>query len=216
VPSGSRVAGNTALAARPSTAGERDLTPSLSVVPAADAPSPRTPFVVLVLFLIGAGLVALLLLNTAVNQNAFRLHALETEKKALDLQQQQLERDLLELNGPGPLQAAANRLGLVSEGTPGYIQLPDGKIVGVPTPAKASPGQQPPAQQSGSSTLDSPPPAQGGSVKPGGESGAGTKPDATKPDSGKHDSGKPSSSTEAGGTANANTGQQPPGDGGGR
>jgi hypothetical protein len=176
------VAGNTALAARTAPATERITRPELSVVPAAEAPSPRMPFVVLVLALIAAGLIALLLLNTAINENAFRLHSLETNKKALDLRQQQLEQDILELENPGPLNAAAQRQGLVPIGQPAFIELPDGKIIGVPTPARALPSpranpqpsaRQSPAAKTGSSTPDSaapgnaPPPGVGGSVKPG-------------------------------------------------
>jgi hypothetical protein len=146
------VAGNTALDARTAPASERITRPELSVVPAADAPSPRMPFVVLVLALIGAGLIALLLLNTAINENAFRLHNLDTNKKALDLRQQQLEQDILELENPGPLNAAAQRQGLVPIGQPAFIELPDGKIIGVPTPARAVPSPkanpQPSARQS--------------------------------------------------------------------
>jgi hypothetical protein len=168
---------------------------------------------VLVLFLIGAGLVALLLLNTAVNQNAFRLHALEAQKKALDLRQQQLERDLLELNGPGRLLAAANRLGLVSEGTPGYIQMPDGRIVGVPTPAKAVPGQEQPS--AGSSTPDTTPPAEGGSVKPGSPAKPGTS--AQSQSAAKAgDTAKPGATAKRGGAPAGRSAGQPPGTGGGQ
>jgi hypothetical protein len=187
------VAGNTALAPRPSITVEPDPAPSLSVVPAAEAPSPRTPFVVLVLFLIGAGLVGLLLLNTAIAENAFRLHSLEKEKKVLDLQEQQLERDLRKVDGPGPLAAAANRLGLVPEGQPAYIQLPEGRIVGVPTPAKAVPRhRKQPASGPGAAGArgqvpgpgSQAPPAVGGSVQPGAAATGPANPAAGQPPGG--------------------------------
>jgi hypothetical protein len=121
------------------------------VVPPADVPAPRTPFVLLVVVLVAAGLVGLLLLNTAINENAFRLHEVEQRQETLDLREQQLEGDLERLEAPGTLQAAARRLGLVPAGNPAYIHLPSGRVVGVPTPARApaAPVTKPPASPAG-------------------------------------------------------------------
>jgi hypothetical protein len=110
--------------------------PRLRVVPPANLPAPRAPFVLLVLGLVVAGLVALLMLNTLVNENSFRLHALTTEQQKLDLREQQLKRQVDTLETPGSMEAAARRLGLVPAGTPAFIALPGGKVLGVPTPAK--------------------------------------------------------------------------------
>lgn len=99
------------------------------------APAPRAPFVLLVLGLITAALVGLVLLNTAINENAFRLHSLQKEQKALDLSEQQLQRDVAQLQSAGALDAAARRLGLVPAGQAAFIQLPSGTIIGKPTPA---------------------------------------------------------------------------------
>ncbi len=73
----------------------------LSVVPSVASPAPRTPFVLLILVLVAAGLVGLLLLNTAINENVFRLHDLQKEKEALDLREQQLDRDIERAGGAG-------------------------------------------------------------------------------------------------------------------
>jgi hypothetical protein len=94
--------------------------------------------VVLVLGLLVAGLVSLLMLNTLVNENSFRIHALQTEQEKLDLREQQLQRDIDRRETTPALAAAATRLGLVPAGTPAFIELPDGKVLGVPTPAKAT------------------------------------------------------------------------------
>jgi hypothetical protein len=99
--------------------------PRLRVVPPANLPAPRAPFVLLVLGLVVAGLVALLMLNTLVNENSFRIHALTTKQEQLD-----------KLETPGSMEAAARRLGLVPAGTPAFIELPSGQVLGVPTPAK--------------------------------------------------------------------------------
>jgi hypothetical protein len=111
-------------------------TPQLRVVPPASLPAPRAPFVLLVLGLVVAGLVSLLMLNTLVNENSFRIHALTTEQEQLDLREGQLKRQVDGLETPGSMEKAALRLGLVPAGTPAFIQLPSGRVLGVPTPAK--------------------------------------------------------------------------------
>ncbi|WP_163569170.1 hypothetical protein [Fodinicola feengrottensis] len=104
--------------------------------PPAASSAPRTPFVVLILGLVIAGMVCLLLLNTAVNQNSFQLNTLQRNQKVLDLKEQGLHQDVNQLQAPGTLAAAARRLGWVPAGQPAFIRLPDGRILGVPTPAK--------------------------------------------------------------------------------
>jgi hypothetical protein len=56
----------------------------------------------------------------------------------MDQKEQQQSQNLEDAQSPGNLRAAAKRLGLVPAGTPAFITLPDGKIVGVPTPATAT------------------------------------------------------------------------------
>jgi len=74
-------------------------------------------------------------LNTKINENSFRLNDLKATQAALDVQEQQLQQQLADLESPGNLRAAATRLGLVPAGTPAFISLPDGRVVGVPQPA---------------------------------------------------------------------------------
>lgn len=100
-----------------------------------DRPAPRAPFIMLVLALVVAGMVGLVLLNTAVNENAFQLHELNKNKKELDMREQQLRRDVAELESAGALDAASKRLNLVDAGAPAFIKLPNGEVSGVPTPA---------------------------------------------------------------------------------
>jgi hypothetical protein len=108
---------------------------SLRAVPPAALPVPRAPFVILVLTLLGGGLVALLLLNTSINENAFRLHDLQMRQQALDLHEDLSRRDVERLEAPGTLIAAARRMGLVPAGSPAFIRLSDGKVLGNPKPA---------------------------------------------------------------------------------
>jgi hypothetical protein len=113
--------------------------PRLRLVPAANLAAPRAPFVMLVLALVVGGLVSLLMLNTLVNENSFRIHELTEQQDELALTEQRLQRQLDERETTPALAAEAERLGLVPAGTPAFIRLPDGKVLGVPTPAKASP-----------------------------------------------------------------------------
>ncbi|MGK5501159.1 septum formation initiator family protein [Streptomyces sp. URMC 125] len=94
----------------------------------------RTPFVVLVVLLLGSGLLALLLLNAAVNQGSFELSELERQAEELTDEEQALQQELDSYSAPGPLTERARELGLVPGGNPVFI-LPDGTVRGVPEPA---------------------------------------------------------------------------------
>jgi hypothetical protein len=117
----------------------------LRVAPPAPVTVPRAPFVALVLVVVVAGVLGILVLNTKINENAFRLSHLQDQQTSLNQQEQQLDQQLAALDSPGSLAAAARRLGLVPAGTPAFIQMPDGTVVGVPQPATGLPsvtGQQ--------------------------------------------------------------------------
>lgn len=118
--------------------------PDLTVVPPPRLRAPKAPFVVLVLALLGGGLVALLLLNTALAQGAFTLHDLQRRGVTLTETQQALERQLADEQQPGALARRAKALGMVPGGVPAFVRLPGGKILGrphtavpVPPPATA-------------------------------------------------------------------------------
>ncbi len=118
---------------RGATAAATHAVPTAPVGPALRLP--RAPFVLLLVGIIVVGAVGVLVLNTKINENSFRLGDLKQTQAALSLQEQQLEQQLAVLSDPGNLRAAATRLGLVPAGTPAYISLPDGRVVGVPQPA---------------------------------------------------------------------------------
>jgi hypothetical protein len=105
------------------------------VAPPTPVSLPRPAFLVLVVAIVVGGVLGVLLLNTKINENAFRLDDLRAGQAALDLQEQQLAQALAEKESPGNLAAEARRLGLVPAGTPAFIRLPDGRVVGVPRPA---------------------------------------------------------------------------------
>lgn len=113
--------------------------PALRLAPPPPVKVVRTPFVILVIVVVVAGVMGILMLNTRINQNAFRLAALREEQTKLDLRQQQLEQQIAQYESPGNLAAAAAKLGLVEPGSPAFIVLPDGKVIGVPRPATETP-----------------------------------------------------------------------------
>ncbi len=100
---------------------------------------PRTPFIVVLVLVVVAGVLGILVLNSKINQNAFKLDALRASQAELNLRQQQLEQFIAEKESPGSLAAAAAKLGLSDPGPPAFILLPDGKVIGVPRPATGTP-----------------------------------------------------------------------------
>ncbi|MDG9715347.1 hypothetical protein [Streptomyces sp. DH24] len=94
----------------------------------------RTPFVLLVVLLLGGGLIGLLVLNSALSEGSFRLDDLERQTQDLTDEEQALQRDVDAYSAPDALQRRARELGMVPGGDPAFLG-PDGKVKGVPSPA---------------------------------------------------------------------------------
>ncbi|MGR6321120.1 hypothetical protein Q2K19_20160 [Micromonospora soli] len=124
-------------AERPRTTGAPS--PRLRVAPPPPVRVPRAPFAGLIVVLVVGGVLGILAVNTKINENAFRLEKLQQQQAKLDVDQQQLEKEIAEQKAPGNLTANARKLGLVESGEPAYIRLPDGKMIGVPHPAEGAP-----------------------------------------------------------------------------
>jgi len=112
--------------------------PRLRVAPPAPISAPRAPFIAVMIALVIAGVLGILLVNTKTNENSFQISKLQDEQTTLDNQQQQLENQLAHYESVGNLDALAKAQGLV-RGTPAWIRLPDGKVIGVPKPATGEP-----------------------------------------------------------------------------
>jgi hypothetical protein len=112
--------------------------PRLTVVARAATRAPRIPFVVLVVTLLIGGLVGLLLLNTALQRGAYTTTALRDQADVLAQRQQQLEVQVDAMAEPQQLARRAQRLGMVADASPGFLQLSDGTIVGAPQAGKSS------------------------------------------------------------------------------
>lgn len=107
------------------------------------ATAARTPFVVLVVTLLAGGLISLLLLNSAVNQDSFELDKLQKETDGYTDQQQELQQEVDGYSAPGSLEQRARQLGMVPGGDPAFLG-PDGKVHGSAAPATAPPTTAPP------------------------------------------------------------------------
>ena len=104
--------------------------------PAGPGQAARTPFVLLVVLLLGGGLIGLLVLNSALSEGAFKLDDLQKETKSLTDEEQALQRDVDAYSAPDALQRRASELGMVPGGDPAFLD-PDGTVKGVPSPAVA-------------------------------------------------------------------------------
>ena len=102
------------------------------------ATAARTPFVVLVVTLLAGGLMSLLLLNAAVNQDSFELNKLQKETTGYTDEQQALQQDVDGYSAPGSLQQRARQLGMVPGGDPAFLD-PNGTVRGTASPATAPP-----------------------------------------------------------------------------
>ncbi len=93
--------------------------PRLKVAPPPPVTGPRVPFVALILALVVGGVLGILVVNTKIAENAFRIERLKQNGTALDLQQQELQREIAQAKAPGNLTAAARKLGMVGRRQPG-------------------------------------------------------------------------------------------------
>jgi len=106
----------------------------LRVAPPLPVNVARAPFVALLIGLVVVGVVGILVLNTAINANQFRLNHLQSQQANLDQQEDQLKQNLDQLESPGSLLAAARSLGLVPAQSVTFLTLPNGQTVGAPQP----------------------------------------------------------------------------------
>ncbi|MFE5332600.1 cell division protein FtsL [Embleya sp. NPDC056575] len=131
----------------------------------------RTPFVVLVVALLGGGLLSLLLLNTALNQGSFEVGRLQKRQDQLTDDREALQRELDAKAAPGELARRAQELGLVPGGSAVFIDPATGRVLGVPKAATSKPPLVPeaPATPAGATAA---PPAGGGPGAPVAQAGA--------------------------------------------
>jgi hypothetical protein len=88
-----------------------------------------------------AGILAIvvtqLLLSVGLSHGAYEISALAKQQTQLTWEKQAVTDDLLEVSSPQFIAANAQALGMVISGTPAYLRLSDGGIVGVPAAGTA-------------------------------------------------------------------------------
>lgn len=109
--------------------------PALRVVTPAPRQAGRAPFVVLCSLLMSLGLMALLALNLSLASGSYALHDITARAEVLRAEQSELEERVALQQTPARLAARATELGMVASGTPAYLRLTDGAIIGTATPA---------------------------------------------------------------------------------
>ncbi|HEY3016744.1 MAG TPA: hypothetical protein VGJ41_16645 [Nocardioides sp.] len=107
----------------------------LTVVPRTRSHAPRVPFVTLVTLVLLGGVVGLLLFNTSMQQASFASTELEEQATNLDAREQTLQMELDGLRDPQRVAQRAHQLGMVQPGSPAFLVLGSGKVLGDPTPA---------------------------------------------------------------------------------
>lgn len=108
----------------------------LTVVPRRATTAPRVPFVTLVSMLLVGGVVGLLLFNTNMQQGSFVASSMEQQAAVLAGKEESLRMQLHRLRDPQHVAARAKKLGMVPAGSPAFIRLSDGRVLGSPEAAQ--------------------------------------------------------------------------------
>ena len=115
-------------------------TPRLRVVTGAPPKPGGATFGIICVTLLAAGLLGLLLLNTALAQGSFTLHDLRATSDQLTDTQEALSQSLAASKSPANLASKAAGMGMVPAQSAAFLRLSDGKVIGVARPAKRAPG----------------------------------------------------------------------------
>jgi hypothetical protein len=94
----------------------------------------RFPFLLVLIGTFGLGMVGLLMLNTTLQNQAFQARSLNRQATELTYVQADLENRLDQTAAPAELARLASRAGMRPNPHPAFLVLPQGKIIGEPTP----------------------------------------------------------------------------------
>ena len=106
----------------------------LTVVPRRRTRAARVPFVTLVSLMLLGGVIGLLLFNTSMQQASFAATSLEGQASSLSAREQTLRMELDVLRNPQHVAEQARKMGMVTAGSPAFLRLSDGKILGQAAP----------------------------------------------------------------------------------
>ena len=82
--------------------------------------------------------IAQLALSIGVSNGAYRLSSLQQQQKQISRDYQASTEAVDKLSSPQNLAANATALGMVTNGSPVYLRLSNGQVIGAPTPATGS------------------------------------------------------------------------------
>jgi len=103
------------------------------------ARSPRMPFILLLVGLLGGAIVSLLVISTTLAQGAFRITSLQEQNASLVRQEQTLTNEVAQAGNPAVIAKQAEQLGMRPNPHLGFIDPQTGKIVvGKPSRAEAA------------------------------------------------------------------------------
>lgn len=94
----------------------------------------RAPFLLVMVAVFGLGMAGLLMLNTTLQNQAFESRALSRQVTELVYTEADLQNQVNTLAAPPELARQASALGMRPNPHPAVIVLPDGKVLGEPTP----------------------------------------------------------------------------------
>lgn len=117
----------------------RPVGPTLPRVRAVTAPRHRLLMVCVAV--LSVGLIGVLLLNTVISQGAFRQRQLELALSTVSDDEEDLAAAVQQAESPLNVEKRARALGMVPAGSPVFLRLSDGAILGEPVPAPPAPGK---------------------------------------------------------------------------
>jgi len=88
----------------------------------------RTPFILLVLGLLGSGLICLLVINTTLAAGSFQITHLEEGNVTLAQRVQELQQQLASEESPASIEKQATRLGMRQQHRLNFINVRTGRI----------------------------------------------------------------------------------------
>jgi hypothetical protein len=122
--------------ARPLRTPRRGPAPTpLRVIPSSISRTGNGVFASICIAMLAAGLIALLLLNTALAQGSLTLGNLQRESVRLSDTASNLQEEIARASATGALARSAAQIGMVRMNTRGYIDLAKGTVSGAPEPA---------------------------------------------------------------------------------
>jgi hypothetical protein len=98
-------------------------------------PASRTPFILVVLGLLGGGLVCLLVINTTLAAGSFRISALQQGNAQASQRVEELQQQVATEESPASIEQRALQLGLRMQPVLNFLDLRTGRSYAMPTTA---------------------------------------------------------------------------------